>query len=74
MQNSRSGPVQRDDALLVQNFSKSSLPCRAGALTERRTMNLVRFAWRRLISLLLAALAAAANGGPGAPGSQPLVV
>jgi hypothetical protein len=74
MQNSRSGPVQRDDALVVQDFSKSSLPCRTGALAERRTMHLVLFALRRLISLLMAVLTAASNGGPGAAGSQPLVV
>jgi TQO small subunit DoxD len=44
MQNSRSGPVQRDDALVVQNFYKS-------------TMNLVLFAlhwaWRCRIGISL---------------------
>jgi hypothetical protein len=74
MQNSRSGPVRRDNALVVQNFAKSSLPGQAGALAQRRTMNLRLFAWRRLISRLLAVLAAAANGGPGAAGSQQPVV
>ena len=55
MQNSRSGPVQRGDALAVHEFSlKSLFRLRAAGVRERGMKNLLLFALRRPTSLLMA--------------------
>ena len=56
------------------SFSKSSFRLPAVGVRELGMKNLVLFALGRPIWLLMAVLASASNGGPGAAGPRQLIV
>jgi hypothetical protein len=73
MQNSRSGPTQRGDALVVRNFSTSSFPRRIRDTGGATLAELGPICVAAPDLAFEAVLAAASNRGPGAAVPRQLV-